>query len=97
MPALQELSESMAPEGLEVWGLAVGDDPQQVAEYGRRNDLRFPLLPDPEKSVTDHWSVAVLPTTDIIDKRGRIAFRMIGDAAWNATPMRQRLRLLTLE
>jgi peroxiredoxin len=97
MPTLQALFEHMAPRGLEVWGVALGDDPRQVAEYGARNGLSFPLLPDPEESVSDRWSVAVMPTTDIVDKRGRVAFRMIGDAAWNAAPMRRRLRLLTLE
>ena len=80
-----------------VWGVAVGDDPQQVARYKAQRGLSFPLLPDPKSSASDRWSVAALPTTDVIDKRGRIAYRMIGEAVWDAAPMRERLRALTSE
>ena len=97
MPALQALSEKMASKGLVVWGVAVGDDTLQVSRYGEQQRLSFPLLPDPENSVSDRWSVAALPTTDIVDKRGRIAFRIVGEAAWNSATMRQRLRSLTSE
>jgi len=97
MPSLQAIFTELKSEGLTVWGVAVGDDPQAVSQYGAQYRLSFPLLPDPERKASDRWSVAALPTTDVIDKQGRIAFRMVGEAAWNADPMRQHLKDLLLE
>lgn len=97
MPSLQRLQEQMAQDGVQVWGVALGDDRQAVARYASRSEVAFPLLPDPEGNVSDQWSVAGLPTTDVVDKAGRIAFRVIGDADWSAAPMLARLRGLTRE
>ncbi|MBK1632082.1 hypothetical protein CKO31_15315 [Thiohalocapsa halophila] len=87
MPALQRLHSRFGDKGLAVWGVAVGDAPESVAEFGSTQGLRFPLLPDPERETLATWDVSALPTTAVVDKRGRIAFRVIGDAAWDKPPL----------
>ncbi|MCF7991606.1 MAG: TlpA family protein disulfide reductase [Thiohalocapsa sp.] len=97
MPALQALFSRPPAPALAVWGVAVGDDPAQVAQLGADTAIDFPLLPDQDRQIARAWSVAVLPTTDVIDNRGRIAFRMIGEAAWDAPALRERIAALLRE
>ncbi|MGB5834821.1 MAG: TlpA disulfide reductase family protein [Thiohalocapsa sp.] len=91
MPTLQALQAGIRPQELIVLGVAVGDDPDQVSRFGRERAVAFPLLTDQERTVADRWSVAALPTTDVIDERGRIAFRVIGELDWRGRPTVQRL------
>ena len=97
MPALQALHGRFGDQGLALWGVAVGDEPAPVAEFGTSQGLSFALLPDPERQVADDWDVAVLPTTDVVDKRGRVAFRVIGDAHWDAPPLSDQVAALLRE
>ncbi|WP_295881369.1 TlpA disulfide reductase family protein [uncultured Thiohalocapsa sp.] len=97
MPALQALHGRFGNSGLALWGVAVGDEPDQVAELGAARGLAFPLLPDPDRQVAEDWDVAVLPTTDVLDKRGRVAFRVIGDAPWDAPPLSDHVAALLRE
>lgn len=97
MPALQRLQRRFASQGLALWGVAVGDDPGSVADFGAAQDLHFPLLPDPDRDAVAGWDVSVLPTTDVVDKRGRIALRVIGDAPWDAPPLLEQVAALLRE
>ncbi len=61
-----------------------------VGPYKRRNRLTFPHLLDPDNDVTTVYGVRQVPTTFIVDKRGRVAARVVGPRPW-AAPEFQRL------
>ena len=92
MPALEALSQ--AHPAVAVWGVAVGDSPESVRAYASKAEIGFPLLPDPQMTVSADWSVPVLPVTDVIDPQGRIAFRMVGEAHWDQPPLRDQVLAL---
>jgi len=97
MPALQRLHGRLGDDGLALWGVAVGDEPGQVADLGAALGLGFPLLPDPDRKTAEDWDVAVLPTTDVVDKQGRVAYRVVGDAAWDTPPLSDHVAALLRE
>lgn len=92
MPALNALSQ-LHPD-VSVWGVAAGDSTETVAAYAEHAAVEFPLLPDPEMATSSAWSVPVLPVTDVIDPRGRIAMRMVGEAHWDQRPLRDQVLAL---
>jgi peroxiredoxin len=51
----------------------------------QRFGLRYPLLGDPQRTVTEVWGVDVFPTSFIVDKEGRIVHRFRGMLDWDAS------------
>jgi peroxiredoxin len=80
MPHIQKMHEELAVKGLAVLGLDVGEDADTVANFAKEQSYTFPLLLDAEPQVTCRYFVQVYPTTYVIDRAGRIAFRDMGSA-----------------
>ena len=64
-----------------------------VEEYG----LTFPVLLDPRNVVGRRLQVGGIPTSYLLDKRGRIAGLEIGPKDWNSKKMRRLLEQLLAE
>lgn len=53
-----------------------------VGPYKRRNRLTFPHLLDPENDVKATYGVRYVPTTFLVDKRGKIVAKVVGPRPW---------------
>jgi peroxiredoxin len=80
MPHLQKMHEQLADKGLTILGLDVGEGADTVAKFAKERSYTFPLLLDAEPQVTSRYFVQAYPTTFVIDRAGRIAFRDMGSA-----------------
>jgi peroxiredoxin len=81
MPAIEQLHAVFADSGLEVIGVSV-DDAGSKADVQRFIDtygLHFTIARDPEKRVSQTFRTLGVPETFLIDRRGRIAERWIGE------------------
>jgi len=78
MPHIQKIHEQLAAKGLMILGLDVGEDAATVATFAKEQSYTFRLLLDAEPQVTSRYFVTALPTTFVIDRAGRIAFREAG-------------------
>lgn len=58
--------------GLAVYGVGVDDDPTQALEFAHSASVSFPMLLDPEKSVSRSYVVDNLPMTVLIDRGGTV-------------------------
>ena len=85
MPHIQKMHEQLAAKGLAILGLDVGEDTATVAKFAKERAYTFPLLLDAEPQVTSRYFVQSYPTTFVIDRAGRIAFR--GTASDNPTDL----------
>lgn len=83
MPSLDRLRSRLAPRGLEVLGVDVGEDADAVRRFTATVPVGFPLLLDPEGSTMARWKAIALPTTLVIDRRGRLRARLTGEADWD--------------
>ena len=78
MPHLQQMHRTLADQGLVILGLDVGEDAETVAGFAKRLSYTFPLLLGAEPDVAARYYVQSYPTTFVIDRMGRIAFRNMG-------------------
>jgi peroxiredoxin/outer membrane lipoprotein-sorting protein len=78
MPHLQQMHRTLADQGLVILGLDVGEDAETVAKFAKRESYTFPLLLGAEPDVAAKYYVESYPTTFVIDRQGRIAFRNMG-------------------
>jgi peroxiredoxin len=57
---------------LQVYGINVDDDQTRALAYAHGESVTFPLLLDPEKTVSRSYQVDNLPMTLLIDRNGLV-------------------------
>lgn len=93
---MERLWRQFRDAGLVVLGVNVGESSDVVFAFSNGLDepLTFPLLLDESSSVTRSWPVKGLPTTYLVDKRGRIAFGALGGREFDSPAVVQQVRQL---
>lgn len=81
MPQLIETHRRFAPQGLEFLAVAMSyDPPAYVMQFAQTRQLPFRVAIDHDGSIAKGFGdVQLTPTTFVIDRRGRIAKRYIGE------------------
>lgn len=86
LPSLHEMERARAGTGLDVAYISM-DYPENAEQL--KSVMALKKTPDIQTlyvSDTDSWSalkLTALPTTVILDRKGRIAYRLHGDIDWN--------------
>jgi thiol-disulfide isomerase/thioredoxin len=76
-PELARLAAA-APYGVRVVAVAYEDPAADAARFARRYGWRFPVLADADGRAADRFGVIGVPTTFVVDRRGRIAAALQG-------------------
>ena len=79
-PSMERLRQKMAGKPVVILGVNEGETVDIIDQFNSTLDLQphFPILLDPEGDAMALWPVRGLPTTFILDKHGRMAYRAIG-------------------
>ena len=56
----------------------VGEDEDKVRRYVERKPFPYPVLLDPQDTVSPRYQVMGLPTVLIVDRQGEITFQQTG-------------------
>lgn len=85
MPKLVEMYQSFAPKGVAYLGVAMFyDNPEYVKNYVAAQQLPFPITWDSDKQLAEKFGgIMGTPTTFIIDKKGNVAKRYVGEPKWD--------------
>ena len=83
MPSMQRAWKQLAPEGVDLLAVNVGEDEDTVFEFMGQYPMDFPVLLDTEGKVVETWPVQALPTTFVVDPEGCIRYRAIGGRDWD--------------
>ena len=78
MPDLNQIHNELKGKGLQTLGIALSSDPTQIRFLVKQLGLEYPVLIGNDKVSDDYGSIAVVPTTIIIDKEGNVAQRIEG-------------------
>lgn len=84
MPRMIEAWKKFAPRGYETIAVAMSyDHPNLVADFAQKRSLPFRVALDGDGAVARGFgNVNVTPTTFLIDRRGRIVKRYVGEPDW---------------
>ena len=74
LAALSDLQTTYRSAGLVTLAVSVDDDLGRATLFAHAHPVRFPLLLDRRKGVSRAYSIERLPTTVLIDRRGRVRF-----------------------
>ncbi len=78
MPDLNKIYQENKDKGFVTLGIALSSDPTQIRFLVKQLGLTYPVLNGTDKVSEAYGSVAVVPTTFIIDKQGNIAQKIEG-------------------
>ena len=82
MPSLQRLGRHFAGQPFAILGVNYGESDVRVAEFAKRFGVDFPVLLDPNQDAPRAWRVRVLPASFVVDREGRVRYRVIGEVDW---------------
>ena len=74
MPHLNRLYEKYRASGFVLLGVNVDDDQGKAAGVAAKLGLKFPVLLDTDKKVSQLYDMSAMPATVLIDKDGRVKY-----------------------
>ena len=96
MPSIERLSHVLKGENFAILAVNVAENVDEVFSFtGTLEPVpTFPIVFDRDSSVLKAWPVRGLPTTFIVDKQGRIAYRAVGGREFDDPAILAQLRTL---
>ncbi|MGH7775298.1 MAG: redoxin domain-containing protein [Candidatus Binatia bacterium] len=83
MPSMERLYRRLRDRGLVMLAVDRGETRKQVATFMKDFQLSFPALLDVDGTVSSLYRVSALPTTYLIDRRGKIIGKKVGPRDWD--------------
>lgn len=76
IPDLQQLHDKYAAQGFSVVGVSVDSDgaAQEVRDFVREKSMTYPVVLDPEGTLATLVDTAVIPTSALVDRDGKIVW-----------------------
>jgi thiol-disulfide isomerase/thioredoxin len=84
MPVLEKLQQKLNEQPFEILAVNVGERKYRVWKFVKLINFGLPVLLDERKDTFNAWGASVLPTSFLLDKQGRIRYRVQGDTEWDS-------------
>jgi peroxiredoxin len=83
-PSLNRLQTRISPRGGMVLGISVNEEDRDYQKFLQDQKVNFPTYRDSAKKINAEYGTTIFPETYIIDRKGRIARKVIGPQEWDA-------------
>ena len=84
------MHKALAAKGFEVIGVSVDEgDVETVKQFVAEHQMTYPIVVDPEGKLANVFQTSVLPTTVLIDRKGRIVWKQLGAIEANDAKLKQ--------
>lgn len=97
MPVLQSLYDANRAGGLTIVGVSVDRERPAIAEFVQRNHISFPIVHDASHQIAQAFGPRRMPTSYLIDRRGRVRFVHTGFRTADTATITQEIRALLAE
>ena len=74
-PALDEMYRKYKPMGFTMVGINVETEKTDAERFLGMRPVSFPILFDPDNSVSGRYGVSAMPTTMLVDRQGRLRWQ----------------------
>jgi peroxiredoxin len=78
MPDLNAIYKENKGKGLEMVGICLNAEPNQLRLFAKQLNLDYPILVGTDKVSKDYGEIVGVPTTFIINKQGKIVEKIVG-------------------
>jgi peroxiredoxin len=92
MPSLNRLYAAFKNDGFVVLAVSIDPSDKPVRSFVSAKGITFPVLMDPDKEAYfDLYAVFALPTSFLIDRKGMIVEKVLGDREWDSPDMKNKI------
>jgi len=84
MPSLQRLQQRLDDQPFTILTINVGEQKYKVWKFVKLINLTLPVLLDPKSRTFNDWGSSILPTSFLLDRHGRVRYRVQGDLEWDS-------------
>ena len=86
LPSMQSLRDALDGQPFEILALNMGEDPAMVGKFldSFGTKLTFPILLHADRQVAIDWNVSAMPTTMLVDKKGKLVSVIKGARMWDS-------------
>jgi peroxiredoxin len=78
MPHLQAIYDAWKGRGVTLLALNAGEDTSAVKDFIESGNYTFPVLIDTNLKIAEKYNILYTPTTFILDKEGKLRYKIIG-------------------
>ena len=82
MPELMRLKQQFADKPFEILAINVAEKKYRVRKFTKTTKLSLPVLLDTKNEAFTDWGVKTLPTSFLVDARGKTRYRIRGNPGW---------------
>jgi thiol-disulfide isomerase/thioredoxin len=97
MPSLQALQDKFGQDSLTILALSVDDSWEPINQFVKKYGYTIPFYADFDKKISARYGTFKYPETFLVDKKGRVAYKVVGPADWTSSTMLKFLNVLILE
>lgn len=97
MPGLNRLSERMQGKPFVLVGINTGESAQRIRALINQFGIRFGVVTDPDQIIFKDWSATILPTSYVLDAKGRLSLIGQGPLDWEDPVIREAIDKLVDE
>ena len=97
MPSMQQLQRRMANKPFEMLALSVDNSWEPVNRFMKDNGFTLPVYADFDKRISTLYGTLMWPETYIVDKKGKIAYKVVGPKDWTSSEVLKFLDVLIAE
>ena len=83
LPGMQRLQEKLSTRPFVILPVNVGEKKYRVWKFVKLINFTLPVLLDGDKDTFRSWEASVLPTSFLLDRAGRIRYRVQGELEWD--------------
>ena len=94
---MEKLHRELSGMGLVILAVNFRETSEQVKAFLKKHQLTFTTLLDAEGKVFKLYQAWSLPTTTIVNKKGRVVGNVIGYRGWHKPQMKEFFRRLLAE
>jgi cytochrome c biogenesis protein CcmG, thiol:disulfide interchange protein DsbE len=87
----------MAGRPFVIIALSVDESWEPVRQFMQQNGFTLPVYADFDKQISSTYGTFRYPETYIVDKKGKVAYKVVGGTNWLSSEMLKFLDLLTVE
>ncbi len=88
------MSREFKTQGLEMLGVNLGEEPDAIEAFGKAFNVPYSLLLDRDGHVQKLFGLRGHPSTALIDRKGRLVGRILGERNWDSDDARRLIRAL---
>lgn len=75
VPILNQIHEKYRDKGLTVVGISVEEKRDKVTAFSQKNDLRYPVLLDPDGKVAKQYGLIAVPMNLVLNQQGIVLIK----------------------